>query len=202
MESKKQLRQFEEIHSMVKLTLVIVSATFVVLVGHIMLAHADEFDTNVVRYEGTDESVIPCTEDSVKNTKLCKDGALYFPVSEMFVFKVMSHAAVSLTSNGDILITQDDGTENFTIKVSEKQKTITIKTRNSTFRIHDCGRVEKLEWKELNPNEDGLLINRTDTSPTYEFRLGEPNIYLPNDNHLITPVPNTLGLNDYNNLDG
>lgn len=33
-------------------------------------------------------------------------------------------------------------------------KYIEVKTDHATYRIYPCGQLEKLTWKELNPNED------------------------------------------------
>jgi hypothetical protein len=52
---------------------------------------------------------------------------------------------------------------------------IQIKSENNTIRYYSCGKVEKLDWKEINPNEDptGIVTTGTigaadvDTSSTY-----------------------------------
>ncbi len=50
-----------------------------------------------------------------------------------------------------------DGTihwSEFSIQYNEKGKYLEIIGKNIHLRIYECGKVEKLEWKELNPNED------------------------------------------------
>jgi opacity protein-like surface antigen len=48
---------------------------------------------------------------------------------------------------------------------------IQIKSKNNTIRYRSCGQVEKLVWKEINPNEDTLTYNggtvTTDTILTW-----------------------------------
>ena len=63
------------------------------------------------------------------------------------------------TSNADTVIkntTMNGSTITFEngMVVNYDKDFITVKTRNNTLRIYPCGKVEKLDWKEINPNED------------------------------------------------
>lgn len=36
---------------------------------------------------------------------------------------------------------------------------VQVETDNNTIRVYKCGKVEKLTWKEINPNEDNMLTS-------------------------------------------
>jgi len=44
------------------------------------------------------------------------------------------------------------------LTVKRNPEYIEVVTRNTTYRIYPCGKLEKLTWKELNQNEDKPVI--------------------------------------------
>ena len=67
------------------------------------------------------------------------------------------------------------------IRWDEPDEFIEIRTNNNTLRVYKCGKVEKLEWKEINPNED----TTTWDSGTIEWMVGDSNVYWYDENGTI-----------------
>ncbi len=58
----------------------------------------------------------------------------------------------------------------------EKEGYLEVKGKNIHLRIHKCGKVEKLEWKEINKNEEAISGGNFITIP--QFSHGVPNFNL------------------------
>ena len=49
-------------------------------------------------------------------------------------------------------------------QIDATKEIVYVVTKNSTLRIHPCGKVDKLVWKEINENEDGLASSAITTT--------------------------------------
>lgn len=81
---------------------------------------------------------------------------LFIIIFPSVVFSMPSALVVDTENNAVAVsdIIHVDFTNDIRIKKCEKHDCVEIKTRNNTIRVYECGKVEKLDWKELNPNED------------------------------------------------
>lgn len=55
--------------------------------------------------------------------------------------------------NSPDIIFDADGPLHFDLTKGKGFTYVEIKTSKSKFRIYPCGKIEKLEWKEIHPNE-------------------------------------------------
>ena len=103
----------------------------------------------------------------------------------------MKHNLILITILFAMLITTSISANTLSIDLKDgeqKLEYVEVKTEKSLFRIYPCGKIEKLKWEEIHPNEE-TGTNDYVTTPEGVYRGVYSDFHCQDINGNVIPCP-------------